>query len=353
MAQAQAQEAPPKDPVAIDFSKITDEDSAAEQLAGVFAGEDDIEPQQQDQQSSQDAPAADSAEPGTAPSAQDDTVQDEPETAIVAPVSWTADDKQLFAKLPPETQQILLRRESERDRGASERIQKATEQAQRLEQAFTAVANERAQAQTFLQGVLLQVQPELAEFQQLNWVKLAEEQPAEWARQQQRYQSMIARQQTAQQQILSLQQQQQADNDKRMTTKRVEEEGKLLAKVPELADQKKAADFVRDIGQYFVAQGYDQQELPSIGQVMSTDHRLVVVARKAMLYDQSQKLRAEAQTKRVPAAQGTNVRPLRPAARSPSGAREEANQQELTALHGNLVRTGSVRDATSLLEKIF
>lgn len=330
--------------VTVDLSKITDEDSAAEQLQGLFededapAGDDDSQP-----------PAGKGAEPGTAPSTDDDTVQvEQAPPAIEAPVSWTAEDKALYAKLPPEVQQTVLRRESERDRVTSERVQKATEQAQRLDAAYSAVANERAQAMQALHGVLFQVQPEIAEFQKVDWIKLAQENPAQWAAQQARLQDLQNRSNLAQQSIATLQQQQQADTEKRMGAKRLEEDQRILEKLPEFRDPAKAQAFVRDVAKYFETMGYAPAEIPQLGSWMSTDHRLVLMARKAMLYDRAQAARTEAATKRV-APPASNVRPLRPAARPAGGARDDASQAELTALHGNLAKTGSTQAAADLL----
>lgn len=76
--------------------------------------------------------------PSAAPTQELDQPDDAPEietapvqAAIQAPVSWSAAEKTLFATLPPEAQQVVAKRESDRDKFLT---QKSNEYSQNLQQ---------------------------------------------------------------------------------------------------------------------------------------------------------------------------------------------------------------------------
>lgn len=317
-----------------------DENSAAELLNGLFDDEPPAEPQ--DQAQPQAAPGT--AEEETPPSGQDDADQTEAQPApIEAPVSWKAEWKAAFAKLPPELQTATLQRESERDQGTQTALQKAAERERQLETERQQAVNDRAQLQQVAGAVLLQLQPEIAKYQNVDWVAYAEQNPAEAFKERQKFDALMQRAQQAHQLQAHLQQQQQTeDQSKRQANAGVERE-KLIAKMPELADPLKAKAFVQEFATYLTVQGFPEQDIRSI-----IDHRIVLTVQKAMLWDKAQKARTEAAAKRVqPPA--SNVRQLRPGARAPNGATEDAQAARLTALHGNLAKSGSTRDAAALL----
>lgn len=341
-------EAAPSGPT-FDKSKITNEESAAEQLvsAGLFAKDEpgSDETPAQDEEIQPGETRGDDAEGETPPSDQVDASPSEPEEipAIEAPVSWAADEKAAFAKLTPEIQQTVLRRESERERSVSTRLQEAAQTKTQLEAQLQQAANERAQQSQYIRGVLLQLTPELNKFQSVDWDKMAVENPAEWARQRQTYDSVIGRMNTASGQLQLLDQQQQAANMQRLQVYRNEEWGKLQTKIPDYADPVKAAAINKELVQYLTKAdiGYTEQEV--LGKY---DHRDVVVARKAMLYDKMIAAREAANTKRVPTG---NVRQLRPGVPAPGGAKEEATTARQRASRDALRKTGSTADAANLL----
>src|SRR6185312_5514951 len=75
--------------------------------------------------------AAETEIPETADNASEQG--EEAETPIVAPASMSAADKQMFAKLPPEAQAFLARRESEVTAGLTQKTQALSEKSRRYE----------------------------------------------------------------------------------------------------------------------------------------------------------------------------------------------------------------------------
>lgn len=315
--------------------------AAADELTQLFLEEDS------EIAGAGDAPAGDAEQAETPAIGDTETGQNEPgqAPAIEAPVSWTAEEKQEFAKLPPATQQAIARRESERERLISTQGQKATEEAQRLSAERQAVANDRAQQIQLFQSIILQTAPEFQRFQGIDWPKLAREQPAEWAAQKQSYDDLVGRMNAAQSQVVALTQHQQAESD-RLRNEFVQAElPKLVAKFPDVADPVKAKDFGAKLSKYIPEITPDEWK----GVI---DHRQVLIARDAMRWREAVALREAARAKQVPAGQG-NVRTLRPGARAPSGGADDAKGAKLKALHANLGKTNSTEAAVNLLTEVF
>lgn len=352
--QPQKENAPETAQPSFDKSKITDTDSAADQLvsAGLFAKEFPDEQAASAEEAPQEIQPGetrgDDAPEETPVSETPDAGQSEPQetAAIEPPVSWTADEKAEFATLPLATQQALLRRESERDRGISARLQEAAERNRQLDAQLQQSAAERANFSQVLRASILQLNPELVRFQSVDWDKLAVENPAEWARQRQTYDSINGRMNAAIAQLQVLDQQSQQESQRRLSVYRQEEINKLLTKMPEWHDNAKREAENKELIGYLSKPdiGYTEQELLNI-----YDHRAIIVAKKAMLYDKMIAAQKAAQTKRVPPS---NVRQLRPGVKPPQGAKEEADTAKSHALRDNLRKTGSTQAAADYLETI-
>ncbi len=339
---------PPKaGEVRVDVEKLNgSEADAAEALSGLFADADAPEnPAEEAAQVSTEGEASPSeAEQVETPAIGDteDGHSEQAETpAIEPPVSWTAEAKAQFAKLPPELQTLVATRESEREKYLASQSQKASEETKRHEALMTQIANERAQQAQSFQALQLQLAPELQRFQGIDWAKLAAEKPAEWAQQRQAYEDAVNRWNMAGQQIQIIQQQQQQETAKKHTDFVNEQRGLLLKAIPEFADPVKGKalrdDLVKHVSEFTPEEW---------GQV--ADHRYLLVARDAMRWRQQEAARRTAAIKKVQ-PQPSNVRPLRPTVRTGTTAGEEAKEQRLGALHDNLRRTGSDRAAAALM----
>jgi hypothetical protein len=125
----------------------------------------------------------------------------------------------------------------------------------------------------------------MAEFQEefagINWSELSNNDPAEWARKVQRREDRVAKLQQAAHQLeraKGMRDEVQAQS----VQQRIQEEQKiLLDKLPDWKDAKKAAAEAAEVREYLTKSGYNPEEVNGV-----TDHRAVILARKAMLYDQ-------------------------------------------------------------------
>jgi hypothetical protein len=82
---------------------------------------------------------------------QGTTPEPEAETPIEAPKSWSAEAKEQFAKLPPETQKYVAARESERETFLTQKSQEIADQRKQFE-AFEQILAPRRQALTMQYG---------------------------------------------------------------------------------------------------------------------------------------------------------------------------------------------------------
>lgn len=109
----------------------------------------------------------------------------------------------------------------------------------------------------------------------------------------------------------------------------------LLEKLPEWKDEKRAETEKAEIASYLVnSGGFTPQEL---GDLM--DHRQVMIARKAMLYDKS---RGKVDTAKKKVATVPKI--MKSGAPKPA---EQRASERLAALKAKMIKTGTVEDATA------
>ena len=119
-----------------------------------------------------------------------------------------------------------------------------------------------------------------AEFQNVNWGELATNDPAAYVQKRHAYDERQRRLQLA---VGQLNQAKQHQNELQgeAVQQRIQEEQKiLLDKLPDWKDAKKAATEAAEVREYLTKSGYAPDEVNGV-----TDHRAVILARKAMLYD--------------------------------------------------------------------
>lgn len=225
-------------------------------------------------------------------------------------------------------------------------------ESQRLKEAKTQLDQERRQMQeqvhaqiTEAAGIADQLQAAmLAPFEQVPWAELREEDPARWAAQRQ---EMLETQQKAQgmraavqQQIQQYQQQmaQQQQAQKAEILKREREA--LIRAIPEFGNQEQAPAEMQALRTYLAASGFTDDEIET-----AYDHRLVVMARKARMFDESQKS-ADATKKRVVKIA---KKMSKPGARQ---SRSEQRQDVRSQLRGKLKKSGHIADAAALISEL-
>lgn len=117
----------------------------------------------------------------------------------------------------------------------------------------------------------------------------------------------------------------------------LQEEGRLLMeKIPEWSDEETATSQKSEVAKYLVDLGFSEQEI-----AQAYDHRMIVLARKAMLHDKGLKSiePAKKKLKKV-------VKTIPPGSKKSAS---ETNAQRQNALRSRLKKTGSLDDAAALL----
>lgn len=122
----------------------------------------------------------------------------------------------------------------------------------------------------------------LMQAQQPDWAKLLAENPQEYLVQRHNWEQKELQLQQARQVQVNLQRQQAEQHTALAQQRAVEERGKLVAAIPEWADPMKAAEGAQAIGRYLADQG-----IPPEMQSQIDTAAVLMVARKAMLYDQA------------------------------------------------------------------
>ena len=119
-----------------------------------------------------------------------------------------------------------------------------------------------------------------ADFKDVNWGELAANDPAEYVRKQH---AMTMRQGKLQAALYRLNEarQAQAQANQQTTQERLkQEQASLIEHLPEWKDAKRYAAESAEVSEYLTQAGYQPDEVSGV-----TDHRAVILARKAMLYD--------------------------------------------------------------------
>lgn len=133
----------------------------------------------------------------------------------------------------------------------------------------------------------------LNEQQNIDWQQLLDSDPVEYLKQQHLYQQRQAAYQKNAQEQQQLYQYQQAEQAQNVQKFLAQQQDELLAKLPEWKDETKAKAEKTAMKTYLQDTGFSLDEINHL-----SDHRSVLVARKAMLYDQMMS-KAKAAAKKV------------------------------------------------------
>ncbi len=178
------------------------------------------------------------------------------------------------------------------------------------------------------------------DFNNVDWDALRDYNPAEWTAKRQefndRYQTIQNFGQQVNQKIQHNQVQQQ-EQFKQQVVQIVENESKqLLNKIPEWSNGDKKSAEQKEMRGYLKGHGFDDEDLNSV-----IDHRYVLLARKAWLYDKLAQSKPQVNKK---------VKTL-PAFIKQSGLKSKADvrAEKYTGKIKQLKKSGSIKDAASLL----
>lgn len=319
---------------------ITDDRSAGRALEGLLFADDDADAGDPAQNSGDEPDAG----PGESEATGSEDGATEPPArpgAIDAPNSWSAEDKALFAKLPPATQAVLARRESERDKLVQSRTQEIANERKGWDAEREAIQTQRGEYLKSLQHLTALALPEAEQFKQIDWQKLASENPAEYVRLSGAREALVGRLGALQQEINRVSEQTRADQAKHAEAVVAQERSKLIERVPEFGDTEKGPKLIGEMRGFLKdAYGFNDHEVNSV-----VDHRLVALAHDLMRLKQADAARATAQGKRA----NTAPQVQRPGTTQPSDATADSR---IKGLVGQLGKTNSTRDAGRLLESI-
>jgi hypothetical protein len=126
---------------------------------------------QADEVGTEETPSTDDDDASDGDEDEEATDSDEfAHSTIEPPQSFTSEEKAEFAKLPSRMQETVLRREADRDRAISQRMNQIAEERKQIEPHIRQLQQEQTKyTQTINQLMSLTI-PELNEFQNVDWV---------------------------------------------------------------------------------------------------------------------------------------------------------------------------------------
>jgi hypothetical protein len=327
---------------------VTDTRSAGDAIAGLlFADDTPTPPAPAGDKPSGEPPVEEPPDPGadeSRPTGDDDKgpgEQPPPAAAIEPPTSWSTEEKQAFSQLPPVLQQTVARRESQREAALTQRSQEAAEARRAYDGERQAAVAQRTEYLAGLQKMMVLAAPQAEALNNVDWEALAAQNPAECVRLQAMKESLKSRLGAIEQEFQQGQAQLSAYQQQQLAEVITKEHRALNEKMPDFSDPVKGNQLRKDLGTYLRdAGGFTEKEINT-----AYDHRLVMLATKAMLYDKQLANTASADAKRNNVA--AQVRPP-----GTSQDNDRGPQTRLTRQVNRFGRTNSVRDAGSLIAEI-
>lgn len=251
-----------------------DINSVASQLETLMSGsaeEEQDNSMELDPGSDDDAPEMASGEE----EAQEPAVK---QPAIEPPASWDGEAKEQFKKLPPNVQEFISKRESERDKGISQKLQEVAEARKAIEAKYAETTQLRSAYEQRLMAQAKQLESSIPEeFRNIrsaaDLYAVSQRDPALAAR-------FTAFQQQAASVMNELQQLESARTQELQNSYRehlVKEQEAISKAWPDFMDQTKGPVIRAELSQYAKEHGFADSEIGALA-----DHRLVMVLRDAV-----------------------------------------------------------------------
>lgn len=290
-----------------------------------------------------DAGADDSRDdgPATTPQAKD-AKPDAAQQTDAQPQA--ADDPVLTVKVNGAEKQVKqseLIAHYQKGDASAKRFEEAAQLRRQAEQLQATLSQEREQLAHALQTYTQQLQS-LQQAQQPDWEHLLQEDPTEYVRQRHFHDQRMAQMQQAQAAQAYLQQQQTVQQQQAQQARIQAELGKLLDALPDWKDPTKGQAGRTLVRDSLLQAGFQPAEVDGL-----VDHRMVLVAHKAALYDRMVAEQAAArQNVQTKLANTPPARVERPGAGevSPTDGRTQAMRR--------LSRTGKVTDAAAVIAQL-
>ena len=225
----------------------------------------------------------------------------------------------------------------QKDKAASEKFEAAASLRKTADAEIVKAQQERATYAATLEKIGTQLEVALENDKAVKWDELLQNDPVEYLKQQRLAQERQAQLHQVNQHRAALAQQQQAEQQEAYKAYVQAQSQELLAKLPAWKDEAKAKAERESLKTYLKKEGYDDESLNGI-----TDHRAVILARKAMLYDQMLE-KASAATKKVVNLPAKVERP---------GVSDSNQLDKRSAAYNRLSKSGKVEDAAALFSSI-
>jgi hypothetical protein len=277
------------------------------------------------------AAAATNNDPADATNSDPDAVMDDG-ADVVDPVVDPDADSDPDAQPPTFTVKIdgkevevsldELKNGYQRQSDYTKKTMEAAEQRKTADAETQKAQQERQQYAGELQRIAVQLEGVLEQQSQIDWNALIESDPVEYLKQQQLFQQRQALYQQNTQERQKLAQQFQNEQAQAHQSYLAQQQEDLLAKLPDWKDDAKAAAEKTAISKFLQEQGFESEDISSIA-----DHRHVLIARKAMLYDQLM-ANAKLQAKKVQEAPQRVVKPGVTSNGTPDGRSTAAKRHE-------------------------
>ena len=194
-----------------------------------------------------------------------------------------ASDPVLTVKVNGEAKQVKqseLIAHYQKGDASAKRFEEAAQVRRHAEQLQATLTQERQQLAQALQAYTQQLDA-LHGAQQPNWDQLLQEDPAEYVRQRHHHDQRMAQMQQAQAAQAYLQQQHEQAMQQQRAARLQAEASKLAEVLPEWTDPQKGQAGRLAVREHLLKAGFQAGEVDAL-----SDHRMVLVAHKAMLYDQ-------------------------------------------------------------------
>lgn len=234
------------------------------------------------------------------------------------------------------TQDELLNGYS-RQQDYTKKTMELADQRKQIEQSAAQVNAERQHYQNQLAQMAQALGQALHEQQNIDWQQLLENDPVEYLKQRHLFEQRQAAFGQAQAEQQRLTEQAQRNGAAQMQARFQEEQQALLAKLPEWKDEAKAKAEKEQVRKFLESSGYKPEEISQ-----AVDHRAIVLARKAMLFDQLIAQQKEAAKK---------VEKLPPKVERPGVGNSSALDGRSSAMQ-RLSKTGKVEDAAAVFASL-
>jgi len=257
-------------------------------------------------------------------------LEEEPAPQIDPPRSWSKEDAAVWQSLTPEVQEVVARREADRDRAVALAHQEKSE----LTNVVTQIAERYQQWAPQLQQIAVSEQQAFdAKWGDVDWPRFAREDFENFQTYRAEYEAekLALQDRQEQQQALEAEAQRAAELGRRRF---LAEEGERLQSIaPELASSQERR---AEVGRFLIEQGFQPGVLQDISAVE------LALAHDAMKWREAQRktsAQAKAPPKPTPAPKAVPVR----------GAGVVSKGRELQGLETKLTKTGGLDDAVALL----